>query len=118
MASFWKEPTDEFAGPMHHVDTAEEADAIQEARDREWRYFVRVCGFTFQFDSLPEIGIALDWFARKTHPSSQIRKWPGGCVDRWDSEPWYDRLPQDLMSNQKRPRVAKALQRAIHEFSQ
>jgi hypothetical protein len=131
MASFWKEPAgQQDSNPMSWAgDTPEERAAIDAARDPEWRYFVRECGFTFQFNSLVEIRHALDWFSQKTHPTSRFLEpfpeWPHGDEQFWKfvagdrdvAERWYERLPPDLTSNQKRPRVVKALHRAIHEFS-
>lgn len=93
-----------------------------------WTYFVRVCGFTFEFVSLAEIREALDWFETKLHPSSKLNKptnWDEKSSVCWktalsahhhESQRWHERLPAGLTSEPRREKVVAALRRALQEF--
>ena len=73
-------------------------------------YFVRVCGFTFEFWSTDHIVVALDYFRQKVHPSSRV----GGNWGEHDvTQRWYERLPLDLQRSGKRERVVAALEQAL-----
>lgn len=93
-------------------------------------YFVRVCGFTFRFQSLDELRHVLEFYRRKTHPSSRYAKprdfrkrgvGKAGCGHTgcgpscWQR--WYERIPIKLQANARRERVVRALERALDEFS-
>jgi hypothetical protein len=81
-----------------------------------WTYFVKVCGFTFQFGSVAQIEAVLVYYSRKLHPSSRMpdSKWLRAEHDV--AQAWYDRLPGYLRKEPKRRRVVKALERALVEF--
>jgi hypothetical protein len=100
-----------------------------------WIYFIRVCGFTFEFVSVDHIREALNFYSQKIHPSSRLptkewveieaRKKPQGYkerirkvikYERFYLQRWYERLPQYLQENGKREKVVKALQRALERF--
>ena len=77
-----------------------------------WVYFVEVCSFTFQFQSLAQIEECLAFFSQKIHPSSMQ---PDITLEHyWQG--WEQRLPRWLFEEPKRQRVARALQRALAEF--
>ena len=75
-------------------------------------YFVAVCGFTFQFQSLGQIEHALSYFEQKLHPTSVL---PGVAL-KYYWQRWHERLPQWLFEEPKRVRVVAALSRALHQF--
>jgi hypothetical protein len=77
-------------------------------------YFVRVCGFTFEFWSVPQIEAALRFYREKTHPGSRMPNWGEHDV----TQRWYERAPLYLQENGKRERVVKALERALKEFTE
>lgn len=82
-------------------------------------YFVSVCSFTFEFHSIPQLIACLDFYRRKIHPSSII---PHNNLydyggDAGERQRWFDKLPMKLQDNHRRPRVVKALEAALEEFS-
>jgi hypothetical protein len=80
----------------------------------EPRYFVRVCGFTFEFWSIGHIAVALDYFRRKVHPSSRV----GGNWGEHDvTQRWFERLPLRLQESGRRERVVTALEQARAKFT-
>jgi hypothetical protein len=115
MARIWKERLD----PDKHVDYMRTTHiggfTVEAVRDRLIErdvYFVEVCGFTFQFQSLDQITEALAYFRQKTHPSSRE---PGVTLEHYWQR-WYERLPQWLFEEPKRLRVVAALERAAETF--
>jgi hypothetical protein len=116
MAHIWKERRD----PEKHVDHMQTSQLggfpVESASDRlivRDVYFVEVCGFTFQFQSLDQITEALAYFRQKTYPSSRL---PDVTLEHYWQR-WYERLPQWLFEEPKRQRVVAALQRAADIFS-
>jgi hypothetical protein len=78
---------------------------------------VSVCGFTFEFHSLPQLRCCLDYYCREHHPSSRLpvdTGYYGG--DHMETQRWFERLPQYLLAKSKRVRVVAALKRAAVEF--
>jgi hypothetical protein len=78
----------------------------------KWVFFVAVAGFTFQFASLEQIQVCIDWFAEKIHPSSRT---PDITREHYWQH-WYERLPQWLFEEPKRQKVIKALRTALQDF--
>jgi len=115
MARFWKEKLDpskhtDFMG-HHHVGGL----PVQPPRDNlvgHWVYFVSVCSFTFQFQSLQQLEECLAFFSQKVRPSSMVSNIT--LEHYWQS--WEQRLPQWLFKEAKRQKVVKALQGALREF--
>ena len=77
-------------------------------------YFVSVCSFTFEFQSLDQLRLCLEFYSRKLHPSTRRDI---GAADHWECERWFERLPLYLREEPKRLQVVSALQRALDEFS-
>ena len=105
---------------MGEVDAKDDGISTRSRYHSPWVYFVRVCSFTFEFHSLEQIEICLAYYSSKTHPSSLVHglkvpseKW--GC-DHWETQRWFERLPEWLMEESKRRRVVKALTTALSEF--
>jgi hypothetical protein len=75
---------------------------------------VRVCSFTFYFETKDEINEYITFFEKKVHPSSRLPI-PEGMdrFARWHAQRWYERLPLYLQEEAKRERVLKALKKAI-----
>ena len=78
----------------------------------QWVYYVRVCGFTFEFYSVADIRTCREHFARKVEPSSARPH--DGLEHYWQS--WWERLPLWIKAESKRTKVVKALDQAIEEF--
>ena len=113
MAKFWKEVFD----PNRHRDFMDGfvpdggvAPNLQAGIDPV--YFVRVCGFTFQFVDMDQIRHALTVFSRSVQPSSRIAH---DGLEHWYHR-WFERLPAGLTSGSKRDRIRTALARALDEF--
>lgn len=73
MARFWTEPLD----PSKHIDYMSSCNVgglpVEAPHDRlieQLVYFVRVCNFEFQFQSLNQLGEAIAFFKQKIRPSS------------------------------------------------
>jgi hypothetical protein len=77
-------------------------------------YFVSVCSFTFEFQSLDQLRLCLEFYSRKIHPSTRLDI---GAADHWECERWFERLPLYLREEPKRLQVVSALQRALDDFS-
>ena len=75
-------------------------------------YFVDVCSFTFQFQSIEQLRHCLSYFQIKIHPSG--REAHVNYEHYW--QPWYQRLPQYLFEEPKRKKVVVALERAQADF--
>lgn len=105
--------------PMRYVDNAQ--------RERQRRAptivpykvcVVDVCGFTFFFHSLPQLRACLDFYSQTHHRSSRLPVYDvnmGG--DHWETQRWFELLPQYLLKKSKRFRVVAALKLAIKEYS-
>ena len=81
-------------------------------------YFVRECGFTFEFHSIQQLVAFKEHFSRKIQSSTLIPEnelWKYGG-DHSEMQRWFERLPKGLVSNQKRTKIVKALERAIENF--
>jgi len=82
-------------------------------------YFVRVCGFTFEFHSLEQLKVCLAFFSKKVRPSSMIKL---SDSDRrmhwlhWVVQRWFERLPMKLLEERRRVRIVPALQEALMKF--
>ena len=112
MASFWKEELD----PSKHRDFMSgfgpDGGAELDASSQGWVFFVRECGFTFQFVGIDQLERALRYFSSKTHESSRVSHDAHG---HWYHR-WYERLPAGLVRGSKRERIRKALERAYQSF--
>jgi hypothetical protein len=76
---------------------------------------VRVCSFTFYFESKEEIVEYIQFFQNKTHPTSRVpaSMLPDCSFRHWHSQRWYERLPLFLQEESKREKVLKALRGAL-----
>jgi hypothetical protein len=82
-------------------------------------YFVRICGFTFEFHSIEQLKVCLAFFSRKVRPSSRI-KFPdsdrGIAYRHWACQRWFERLPMQLLEERRRIRIVPALKKALKQF--
>ena len=106
MARFWKEKLDldKHVDYMKttHLSGFPVAPSHDNIRER-WVYFVTVCSFTFQFQSIEQIQECLTHFEQKTHPSSAL---PNVTLEHcWQG--WEQRLPYRLFENSKRQKSSK-----------
>jgi hypothetical protein len=119
MAKHWKEKYQ----PSTHInhmwgDGCEPDRTKDQVLDPTWVYFVRECGFTFEFHSLEQLEVCLAHFDQKMRPSTRIPEdelWKFGG-DHGERQRWFERLPGDLFANTKRERIVKALSRAMEHF--
>lgn len=80
---------------------------------------VTVCSFTFLFHSTEQLALCLDYYRREHRPSSRLPVYTqnlGG--DHWETQRWFETLPQYLLEKPKRAKVVKALEKAMQEYSQ
>jgi hypothetical protein len=114
MAKIWKEKRD----PLIHRNRMWDQYPVPVNSEgyitEPWVYFVRVCSFTFEFQSMEQIEGCLEYYSRKTHPSSRLRI---GAADPWEMQRWFERLPMYLLEEPKRQRVVKALVEALKIFT-
>jgi len=71
---------------------------------------VSVASFTFQFFTEQQLRDCLEYFSRKTHPSSRVTI---GAADHWEAQRWFERLPMHLLEDPKRLKVISALSEAL-----
>ena len=125
MAKIWSETFD----PKRHHDKMRDVSRILGVpTEQYWRaptlqrypvYFVRVCGFTFEFHSLEQLKVCLEFFSQKVHPSSMIKF---SESDRrimwlhWVCQRWFERLPMQLLEERRRVRIVPALKKALAQF--
>jgi hypothetical protein len=111
----WKEKRD----PSKHTDWmstyhvgGSRPPTLRDSILEEWQYFVRVCGFTFEFCSVEQISECLKYVGQKLHPSS--RKPNDGLEHYWQR--WSERLPAGLLKEAKRVKIVSALETALERF--
>ena len=125
MAQIWTEIFD----PKRHSDKMRDASLVPGVPREQYNlaptlqrypvYFVRVCGFTFEFHDLTQLEICLEFFSRKVRPSSMIKF---SEADRrihwlhWVCQRWFERLPMQLLEERRRVRILPALREALFEF--
>ena len=82
-------------------------------------YFVRECGFTFEFHNIEQIEACKDYYNKKIRPSTIIREKElfkyGG--DQSETQRWFEKMPKKLNNNHNRSKILKALSRAIADFN-
>jgi hypothetical protein len=80
---------------------------------------VNVCGFTFEFHSLSQIRLCLEYYGREHQPSSRL---PVSLMnfggDHWELQRWFDRLPEFLLETAKRAKVVSAMKKALDVYSE
>src|SRR3954453_15105749 len=111
MARIWKGQRKSAVDPMRggYLASTHPVPAARPERDATLDpapcYFVRVCGFTFEFWSTRHIAVALDYFREKVPASSRV----GGTWGEHDvTQRWYERLPLELRQSGKREKVVAA----------
>ena len=115
MPQFWKEQPEPYVHRNHMVTGCAGPSAVTS----RWIYFVRVCGFTFEFASVDQIKEYLAFYSRKIHPTSRLSVYSTTNLvhEKGEWERWYERLPLYLQEEPKRQRVVKALAAAIERFA-
>ncbi|MGE0406317.1 MAG: hypothetical protein AB7O65_08460 [Candidatus Korobacteraceae bacterium] len=122
MARIWKE---RFDSVKHSGVVLDPAEDTREPIARHYKHptltphevlFVRVCSFTFRFDSKQQIERVLEYYEKKTVPSSIIPESVMGAADHWEVERWFEKLPLYLREEPKRLKVVKALREALSFF--
>jgi hypothetical protein len=78
---------------------------------------VRVASFTFRFTTTKQLRDCIEYYERKTHPTSRLSAkviaadigpdWRE--LRSWEVERWFERLPMYLLEGPKRQKVLKAL---------
>ena len=120
VARFWKE---RYASSRHSNKMKGECDGVYQCdcgltpRDNllvQWVYFVNVCQFDFQFLSLRQLEVCLEYFRKKFPGSSRISI---GAADHWEVQRWFERLPKGLRREPNRLKIVKALERALTAFT-
>ena len=76
-------------------------------------WFVRVCSFTFGFQTVEQLEACLAYYRKKIHPTSRM-----GVGDHWEAQRWNERLPMYLLEEPKRKKVVAALEKALKQWQQ
>ncbi len=82
-------------------------------------FFVKECGFTFEFHNLEQLIACKEHFNMKVHKSTRIPEselWKYGG-DQSETQRWFERLPKGLRKNPNRIKILKAFEKAYLEFS-
>jgi hypothetical protein len=125
MAQIWSETFN----PKRHSDKMRDASHIPGVPIEQYGraptlqrypvYFVKVCGFTFEFHSIEQLEVCLAFFSQKVRPSSIINF---SDSDKrmtwlhWVCQRWFERLPMQLLEERRRVRIVPALKKAITQF--
>lgn len=81
---------------------------VEGAAGRRSVYFVRECGFTFQFQSIEQLDETVRFLEVSVHPSSRV---PNDTCEHWYHR-WFERLPAGLTARPMAERILRALRRA------
>lgn len=79
-------------------------------------WFVRVCSFTFEFQTIEELEAHLAFYRQKIHPTSRLPEPHFG--DHWEAQRWFERLPMYLLEGPRRKKVVAALEKALRQWQQ
>ncbi len=115
------EPYDQLKhpNPMWYVDDAQAKQHWKAPSLSDYKVcLVTVCSFTFIFHSVAQLTLCLDYYRREHQPSSRLPVYTenlGG--DHWETQRWFEKLPQFLLEKPKRTKVIKALEKAVREYS-
>jgi hypothetical protein len=105
--------------PMGYIDQTQDKRYWRAPSLSDYQVcLVQVCGFIFFFHSTEQLGLCLDFYRREHHPSSRLPVYTenlGG--DHWETQRWFEKLPQYLLEKPKRRKVVQALERALIEYS-
>ena len=125
MAQIWSETFD----PKRHRDKMRDFTRIPGVPTEQYRraptlqrysvYFVRVCGFTFEFHSIEQLQVCLEFFSQKARPSSMIKFSESDRRITWlhsVCQRWFERLPMQLLEERRRIRIVPALKKALTQF--
>jgi hypothetical protein len=105
--------------PMWYVDDARRQQHWQVPSLSDYKVcLVTVCSFTFIFHSIEQLALCLDYYRREHQPSSRLPVYTenlGG--DHFETQRWFEKLPQYLLEKPKRLKVVKTLEKAMQEYS-
>jgi hypothetical protein len=114
MAEFWTEPLDATRHRDFMADICPDGGArVDGPAGHRSVYFVRECGFTFQFQSIEQLDEVVRFFGVSVHPSSRL---PNDTFEHWYQR-WFERLPAGLTARPKAERILRALRRARRAFT-
>lgn len=82
---------------------------------------VSVASFTFRFTTTKQLRECIEYYERKTHPSSRVSAKAIAAdigpdwreLRSWEVERWFERLPMYLLEEPKRQKVLKALHKTL-----
>ena len=83
-----------------------------------YHYYVEVCQFTFNFQTIEQIKETRDWFSQKIHKSTRLPDTLWLRAEHDVAQRWYERLPARIKKASKRARVVAALEQAVNHFSE
>ena len=83
-------------------------------------WYVRVCSFTFEFQTIEQLEACLAYYQQKIRPSSRIprERLPDYGGDSGECQRWFERLPMYLLEEPKRKKVVAALEKALKEWQE
>jgi hypothetical protein len=104
--------------PMAYIDDGQAQRSSQTRALVPYKVcLVDVCGFEFTFHSLTQLELCLEYYRRAHHASSRIPFETGNYGgDHWETQRWFEKLPNYLLEKGKRPKVVSALERALVEY--
>lgn len=82
---------------------------------------VLVASFTFRFTTTKQLRECIEYYERKTHPSSRVSAKAIAAdigpdwreLRSWEVERWFEPLPMYLLEEPKRQKVLKALHKTL-----
>jgi hypothetical protein len=105
--------------PMGYVDNAQRGRYSRAPSLMPYKVcLVNVCDFTFEFHSVPQLKLCLEYYLAERHPSSRLPVYTenlGG--DHWETQRWFEKLPQYLLEKPKRTKVVAAFTKALKEYA-
>lgn len=120
MSKHWSEKYDAHKHRNHMWGEGLEVERSEDQKSApDAVYFVQVCSFTIEFHNLSQSEVCSEFYSRKIRPSSCIPEselWKYGG-DHREVRRWFEKLPMKLSDNHRRPKVVKALKKALIDFS-
>lgn len=111
--------SDKYVNHMWYIDDAQRV--VYEKAQKLIPYkvcLVTVCNFTFTFHSVMQLDLCIEYYSKDLQPTSRLPVYSqnfGG--DHWETQRWFEKLPQYLLEKPKRIKVLTALERARKTYA-
>lgn len=111
--------SDGYVNHMRYIDDAQRVAYEKAQKLIPYKVcLVTVCNFTFTFHSVMQLDLCIEYYSKDIQPTSRLPFYSqnfGG--DHWETQRWFEKLPQYLLEKPKRIKVLAALERARKTYA-